>query len=108
MKMDQAIQYGIRRWLITDPYGNSYEAFMAMNDMNYRIESDALKTLLTRRKINFEDLRIVLAYTGRWKNGKNIYTPNFKYSWSAYLQSPDDLKADVAYLKEMESFFQKK
>lgn len=105
-KIEKVIQFAISRWLVTDPYGNSYKAFLAMNDMNYHSEADALKTLLTRRKINFEDLRIVLAYTGRWRDGKNIYTPNFKYSWAAYLQSPDSLKQDVEYLKEMEDFFQ--
>lgn len=107
VKIEKAIQFAISRWLVTDPYGNSYEKFLAMNDMNYRSEADALKTLLKRQKINFEDLRVVLAYTGRWKGGKNIYTPNFKYSWAAYLQSPDSLRQDVEYLKGQESFFQK-
>lgn len=107
MKVDAAIQYAIKFWRTTDPYGNSYEKFLASADMNYRSEADALKTLLTRRKINFDDLRLILKVTGRSKGGMNVYTPSFQYRWSHYLQNPDELTKAVAHLREMENNFQK-
>ena len=100
-KVERMIEWCAQNWHKTDASGTPYAKFLSLGDTYYQKEADALKTLLIRRKINFEDLDLIKSITAR------MYTPNFQYRWSTYLEG-NDIVSDVQYLKELDKKLQKK